>query len=157
MKLKEIEDAYKLRISNNTENIIETNKKIINLLDNMEKKIDNITIIYKEEKSKDKKICTTSTTTNKINEIICNKKIWDRQDLDEKAFTVIHEFSHMWIGSDDNCYFNSKEKEEKDCAKNENKTNTASAIEYYIKDIYAIKPGYDVKMSEKKEATPNVE
>ena len=80
--------------------------------------------------------------------IKCNSDKWNPLSLEEKAFTIIHEFSHMWIKANDFCYFDSRVESEEcrdlsedlssvQASENSNeKTPVASAIENYVRAIY---------------------
>ena len=162
-----IEKAYKLHISTNIKKIIKTNQEIINLLTKLKENINKITINIKDgdkiiniNKNNEMLVvlCETTSGQGKIHVINCYIKRWEKAPLEEKAFTIIHEFSHMWTNSDDSCYFSVGEKHIKSCTKKEykaNKANTASAIEYYIRYIYRGSP--EVNLGERKKAIPNVE
>ena len=78
----------------------------------------------------------------------CNPEKWNGLPIQEKALTIIHEFSHMWLKANDFCYFESKDESEECRKKSEDlssvkagddsdkKTPVASAIEHYIRAIF---------------------
>lgn len=82
-------------------------------------------------------VCDTVSGMRKMNPIDCYSSWIHESDLNERAYSIIHEFSHMWIDTNDACYWSVEENDSDYCGKiTGDKSRVASAIEYFIKDIY---------------------
>ena len=128
---------------------LDFNEKIEKLLENLERKLGNIKLGIKEGVMRGNPEAECSTTVGVrpgIHEITCYSEVW-RHYLDEQhAFAIIHEFSHMWLLTDDGCYWFSGSNERDYMERSDycghishqlqDKSGVASAMEYYIRGIY---------------------
>ena len=128
--------------------------KLIKLLQdlNNEEVLNSLTV-KQCHRNKRNTECEVLRGEDQINPITCyNPYINHGDNYLEKAFTIIHEFSHMRIKSKDTCYWGSRRK---DCGSNEHKdedkSNVASAIEFFIRELYEEK---NLDLGVKQESTP---
>ncbi len=106
-------------------------------------------------------ICETTGANHSIETITCyNPYINSVENLD-KAFTIIHEFTHMWVDSKDDCYWSVSENNKLYCGNNNiDRGNVASAIEYFVKNLYngntplTSMKNVPINLGERQEATP---
>ncbi len=142
---------------------LQFNQKIQILLTQLKKNLNQLELGIQKGSMPEipEAMCSTNPDIHKKHKITCYSDVWWEKDDEgeyiyndeDHAFAIIHEFSHMWFKTDDFCYWYPESNHRKDvsnlmaredyCGKDSNKrhdkSNTASAIEYYIHNIYKLK------------------
>ncbi|RUL58418.1 DUF4157 domain-containing protein [Prevotella koreensis] len=143
MVLDLFRNSYKENVdsTSSTPNTVFINN-IKNLLEVLEKNVNKLKIstIGIDKTRQDGSVVFAETIIDNMkidHEIICYNGFLN-QNLENRAFTIIHEFSHMYMNANDDCYWSVAETAEDYCGKmsDTSKESVASAIEYFVKKVY---------------------
>lgn len=133
---------------------LDFNINIQTLLTQLKLKLGRIKLGIKEGLMSDdpEAECSTTGGKKKIHKITCYSDVWEQYHNEQHAFAIIHEFSHMWLDTTDDCYWFSGSSHRANLTdlmsqtnycgnysnQNRDKSKIASAMEYYIRGIYKI-------------------